>query len=50
MWATALESGDVDATVAIFLLHCPQLSHLTLGIDIVRENKFLPQLLAKIFL
>jgi hypothetical protein len=48
-WVGAIERNEVDATMAILLLHCPHLSSLTLGLDFVRENEHLPQLLAQVF-
>lgn len=41
----AIEENNIDAVISLLLLTTPRLSSLTLGLDLIRENAFLPDIL-----
>jgi hypothetical protein len=44
-WRPALERNDLDAILALFLWSCPNVSNLRIGIDLVRNNYYLGDIL-----
>lgn len=47
-FATALGEGDTDAFIALLLSVLPGLTTLTVGLDVIRKTRFLPQVLSRL--